>query len=350
LEDRQKSRLTALAFAVLLQAGALSAEEVRRMRYVMGTLMEVSATAERTADAERAAEAAFAPAEELDRRLSNYRGDSEIAEVNRDAYPRGVQVSSPTFDFLTACRELSDLTGGAFDVTVEPLTRLWKIRERRRDGPPSEAEIGEALKKIGYRNLELSPAGRKVRFLKQGMGVDTGGVGKGYAMARSMDAALRFPVESVTINFGGKIFYWSRVPAETELAVRNPLRKDSVWERFSVTVDSRGYSVSTSGNYERPVEISTAPRKTVGHILDLSTGRPIEGPVRSVTVISKDIVRADGLSTGIFAMGFEKGRKFAERSKDDGILILYEAPGKGLMSYASPGWTKWTAGRKRKGG
>lgn len=348
MEDRKKNRLTALAAGLLLAAQPLFPAEARRMHYVMGTLLEVSVTADDAKEAAEAAEAAFGPVEELDRLLSNYRGDSEISKLNGSGFPDGVKVSSETADFLAASLKMGEETRGAFDITVEPLTRLWRLRDRRRSGDPGEAEVREARAKVDYRKLELLPDGR-ARFEAPGMGVDTGGIGKGYALDKALGRIRTFKVRSATLNFGGEILYWSEKPCEQTVSVRDPSDKDRVWKSFEAKVGPEGLGVSTSGNYERFVTVSgKGPAHESGHILDPGSGRPAEGEIRSVTALARTGTEADGLSTAVFAEGFDKGRALADDLKDAGILILYEVPGEGLRSYKSKNWAKFVKDERKE--
>src|SRR3954462_4053502 len=135
---------------------------------------------------EAAADAAFDEARRLDELLSNYRPDSEWSQVNRRAAQGPVKISPELFRILAACVEYSRQSEGAFDISVGPLMKVWGFYKGS-GHLPHRAEVRAALNQIGYKNVELDAERRTVRFKAEGMGIDLGGVGKGYAVDKMVN-------------------------------------------------------------------------------------------------------------------------------------------------------------------
>ena len=133
-----------------------------------------------------AAEEAAEEVRRLDRMLSNYIPTSEWSEVNRDAASRPVRVSPELFDLLSDCVHYSQVSDGAFDITVGPLMKVWGFYKGT-GRLPHRAEIRGALSQVGYQNIQLDPANRTVHFAKSGVEIDPGGIGKGYAVDRMVE-------------------------------------------------------------------------------------------------------------------------------------------------------------------
>src|SRR5262249_5756165 len=135
---------------------------------------------------EAASEDAFEEARRLDRLLSNYRPQSEWSEVNRHAAEGPVKISAELFQLLSACVEYSRVSEGAFDISVGPLMKVWGFYKGT-GHLPQRSEVLESLQKVGYRNIVLDAAERTVRFAREGVELDPGGIGKGYAVDRMVE-------------------------------------------------------------------------------------------------------------------------------------------------------------------
>lgn len=313
MENQPHSIILALSLLFTF-CSSLKSAEVSRMRYVMGTILQIQVQAKVQETAEKAIEAGLQEVERLDQLLSNWKEDSEISRINREAYPNGTKTTEEMIDFLLTAKQLSELTSGYFDITIEPLTQLWKLREGKLEKMPTEEEIEKVRAKVGWKNLELSTTTRIVRFLVEGMGIDTGGIGKGYALDKALEKITGLDIESVTLNFGGQILFWSKEPKQQKIAIKNPLKPDKIWKKITLEKCPQ-FSASTSGNYEKG-----------RHILNPKTGIPVETPLRSVTVISQNATEADAYSTAIFAMDLQEGLNFTNSQKEIGVINLYETP------------------------
>ncbi|MGH9627060.1 MAG: FAD:protein FMN transferase, partial [Bryobacteraceae bacterium] len=178
------SRSSVVALLLLSSLGARaedrSLERFHAAEPHMGTLFQITLYALSAASAQAAFEAAFQRIAELDAVLSDYDPQSELMRVCREAHLGPVRVSEDLFTVLEAGQKLAVQTDGAFDVTLGPVTRLWREarQERRR---PDKTELRQARQRSGYRKLELNPDERTVFLKAAGMQLDVGGIGKGYA-------------------------------------------------------------------------------------------------------------------------------------------------------------------------
>lgn len=197
--------------------------------------------------------------------------------------------------------KISEWTGGAFDITVAPLSALWNIQEAV--CPPSGDEIGEARSLTGYQGITLD--GNRLTFSRAGMGIDLGAVGKGFAAASAYDALCLSGVKNAVLNFGGNVtVIGDKNGKGYQVGIRNPAGG------IAGVVSVSDASVVTSGGYERYFEYEG---RRYHHILDPRTGYPAESDLLSATVVSSDHILADILSTAFFVCGSEESRQLYER-------------------------------------
>jgi len=155
---------------------------------------------------EGASEDAFEEVRRLDRMLSNYRPESEWSEVNRHAAERPVKVSEELFQLLAACVDYSRQSEGAFDISVGPLMKIWGFYKGS-GHLPHRAEVRGALTKVGYRNILLDATRLTVRFARPGVELDPGGIGKGYAVDRMVDALRKDGIATALVSASGSSIY-----------------------------------------------------------------------------------------------------------------------------------------------
>lgn len=298
-----------------LQAIVQESDPVVQQRYVMGSLCTITAFGPKAA-----VEQAFEEVRRWDGILSNYKEDSELSRLNRE----GTSHPSADFaDFLRECRRYSDLSEGAFDVTVAPLVKLWGFFDREYR-VPSRSELEATLRKVGRERVVFENG--SVR-LEAGTELDPGAIGKGYAVDRAVDVLKKAGVQSAFVDFGSSVFALGTPPGREgwHVAIRDPFEKD----RVLGTLDLRDASVSTSGGYEKFFEIDG---KKYGHILDPRTGMPAEG-VASVSVLASTATASDALATAIFVGGLE----IAEKA---GVQAFFVSSDPKAEAHRTDGWAK----------
>jgi thiamine biosynthesis lipoprotein len=243
----------------------------------------------------------------LDALLSNYRDDTPLARVNREAAKRPVEVPRELADLLAASQRWSRASEGAFDVTVGPLMKAWGFfRGEGRVPPAAELEAARAV--VGYRHLRVDLEHHTVRFELPGVELDLGGIGKGYAADSVVRLLRRRGVGSALVNLGGSSVYGLGSPPGApawQVSVADPTAP----ERKALDVPLRDRALSISGGYGRFFE-KDGVRYT--HIMDPRSGRPVQG-VLSVAVLSAGATDGDALDDVLFVLGPRRARAFLAR-------------------------------------
>ncbi|MFP4267884.1 MAG: FAD:protein FMN transferase [Spirochaetaceae bacterium] len=237
--------------------------------------------------------------------------DSEISRINSMAGREAVEVSEDTFTVVEKAMDYSELSKGRFDLTIKPLIDLWGIgTDNQRI--PSEEEIGGALNKIDYTKVDLDSDASTVFLEEEGMGIDLGGIAKGYAADLSVQYLKEHGVEYGIVNFGGNVYAFGEKYGETpwKIGVQKP---EGTRGEYLGIVEVTDKTVVTSGKYERFFEKDGVKYH---HILGTNDGYPVENNLSSVTVIAESSLDADALSTLFFTLGLEEGVDMAENMEE----------------------------------
>ena len=284
-----------------------------RAQYLMGTIADLTAVAPSEAIAQEAITAGFHEIRRLEQLLSTWIETSELSRVNAAAGRVPVAVSPETFELLTRAVEIGALTGGAFDITVGPAVRLWKVTEA--DRVPTMMELAIAAQYVDYRLLRLDREQRTAFLEKPGMQIDIGGIGKGYAAEHAAAVMREAGAIGGLIGIAGDFRIFGRRADSTAwpVGIQHPRRSDSVL----AMLESVDEAVSTSGDYER---FFFKDRIRYHHILDPRTLTPAR-LCQSVTIVAPDATTADGLATGVFVMGPEQGMALVERLGFAAVIV-----------------------------
>lgn len=229
---------------------------------------------------------------------------SEVSNFNQ-AEAGEYEVSKELYELLKLAGEYSELTEGAFDVTIEPVSSLWDFTASEPVVPEKEA-ILEELEYVGYQNLKLESG--TVKKEKNKTGIDLGAIAKGYIADKIKEHLLANGVESATIDLGGNILLIGGKPDGTDfkVGIQKPFedRKEIIG-----MVPLKDYAAVSSGIYER---CFTKDGVFYHHILNPKTGYPCESDLTAVTILAPDAARADALSTSCFILGKEKGKELID--------------------------------------
>jgi thiamine biosynthesis lipoprotein len=263
---------------------------------------------------ESAASAAFAEVHRLDRLLSNYRADSEWSAMNREAASRPFRVTPELFALLSTCLEYSRRSAGAFDVSVGPLMRVWGFYKD--EGALAKREdVSGTLNRVGYRHIELDAAARTVRFMRPGMELDPGGIGKGYAVDRMIEVIRGAGVHIALVSASGSSIYGLGAPPGEPggwpIAIRSP-RDPSAVRTHAIL---KNMSLSTSGSYEK---FFWAEGRTYSHILDPRTGYPAQG-TSAVSVLAPRTIDSEAWTKPFFI----NGRSWTLAYKPAGFRVFF---------------------------
>jgi thiamine biosynthesis lipoprotein len=270
---------------------------LERAEEAMGTTFSVVLHGDDRSKLELAADAAFEEIDRIDRMLSNYRPASEWSEVNRRAALGAVKVSGELFHLLAACIEYSKRSGGSFDVTVGALVKVWGFYKG--EGVlPDAADVAAARARVGYKRVHLDPIARTVRFDREGVELDPGGIGKGYAVDRVVDVLRRMNVHTALVSAGGSSIYGMGAPPEGR-GWRITIRAPDDPQATAADVLLKNTSLSTSGGYAK---FFRAKGRTWSHIIDPRTGYPARG-VSSVSVVAPRAIDSEAWTKPYFING-----------------------------------------------
>jgi thiamine biosynthesis lipoprotein len=218
---------------------------------------------------------------------------------------------------LQAARQVSEWTSGKFDVTFGVMSGLWKFDYQNQDGSiPARSEIERRRKLIDYRDLLVDERAGTAFLRREGMAVNLGGIGKGYAVDRAQDILRKRGFRNFMIQFGGDMYVAGRSGDRPwRLGIQDPRGPAN---RIFAEMDLSESTFSTSGDYAR---FFIKGGRRYHHILDPATGEPATG-CRSVTIVTSSATAADGLSTGVFILGPEAGMALIERLPGvEGVIV-----------------------------
>lgn len=311
--------LSALVIITITGCGRQDGKEisVNRIGYALNTQIEITIYGK---DDEQLITDCFALCTKYEKMFSRTMEDSEIALLNENGK---MTVSDETTELLSKGLYYSELSDGAFDITIEPVSSLWDFTSGENELPDSNL-IQKNLQYIDYRKVQIE--GNSVS-LKEGMGIDLGAIAKGYIADRLKEYLQEQGVESAYISLGGNVLcIGSKLSgADFLIGIRNP---QSTAGEPVVGVSVSDKSIVTSGTYERYIIIDG---KKYHHILNPKTGYSYENNLDSVTIISDKSVDGDGLSTTCFALGLDEGMKLIN-SLDNVWAIFIDQEGNIIYS------------------
>lgn len=287
----------------------------------MGVEFEVVLYAPSEPAAKQALTAAFARVAELDKTLSDYAPESELSRLSAASLSaEPVKVSQDLWTVLSASQQLSARSEGKFDLTIGPLTKLWR-RARRQKELPTKEQIERALESVGYKNLVLDEKLHTAKLFKPNMRLDAGGIAKGFAAEEALAKIRELGITQALVRASGDIAAGDPPPGEKGWKIGlAPLDPDRPPERFILLKNA---AVSTSGDSRQHLIVDG---KRYSHIIDPHTGYGIAGR-SSVSVIAKSGIDADSIASAVSILGPEKGLKLVEETPGAAALMIVDEEG-----------------------
>jgi FAD:protein FMN transferase len=264
---------------------------MRRARPLLGTFVEIAVAGAPPAEMEAGIEAAFAVVATVHRLMSFHDEGSDISRLNRDACAAAVAVHPWTFEVLDIARDLHRRSAGVFDIGVAPVLQGLGLLPRRDDETPvpSAATRGDDAVEL---LLE-----RRVRFRDRGVRIDLGGIAKGYAVDRAVDALRRCGIAEGAVNAGGDLAVFG--PNPHAIHIRDPRQP----QRLMCEVALHDGALATSGGRFDPLSSGETADSAV---IDPRTGAPVHGVI-GATVRAPACVHADALTKIVMAAGEAAG-------------------------------------------
>lgn len=268
----------------------------------------------------RATQAAEAALEEIDRiedQLTVYRETSEVSRLNRLAAAQPVSVSENLFQLLAQSALLTEQTEGAFDVATGALIKAWGFH-RRLGRVPNAPERADVADQTGMKNVLLDSKNRMVRFLKPGVEINFGSIGKGYALDQAAERMRTHGIRNALLHGGHSSVCAIGTGPERgrgwPVGIRHPWKPDQRLATVRLKDRALGTSAATFQHLEH------AGRK-LGHILDPRTCWPAES-MASASVVAPTAALADALATAFFILGVDKARLYCENHPEIAAVLL----------------------------
>jgi len=318
--------LLLIAYCLPLFSGCTKQDQMyKESRVLMDTYCTITVVSPSKEKARAAIDAGYAEIEKLDTYLNNFSPDSEISAVSRSSGAGPVKVSEETLDLVKKTIGVSADTGGAFDPTIAPVLKLWKFSGRPADPTlPSLHAVKNALKLVDYRKIKVSGESSQIYLEDTGMELDLGGIAKGYAADRAVEAIKAKGIKAALVAIAGDIrgYGLNTNGNAWKVGIQDPRpeneKSDKPWEDVFATISLKDRAISTAGDYQR---FFIQDGKRYHHIIDPATGYPSDSGLISVSVIAPEGHVADGIDTAILILGAEKGMKLLESKGIDGVLV-----------------------------
>ena len=259
----------------------------------------------------------------VEARMSTFRTDSELSRINGQRHTDWIPISAELYQVLAAAQEVSQLTQGAFDVTVGPLVDLWGFGPGGERHVPGEAALHAVKSRVGYEKLELRADPPALRKRHPELSIDLSGIAKGLAVDRAAEALSGLHVTNYLVEVGGELRgHGHNARGEPwQIAIERPQPDARVpYAIFAL----RDLASATSGGYRNYFE---AGGRRYSHTIDPATGRPVTHRLASVTVLDASCMRADALATGLLVLGPEQGMRLAEAQGIPAYFIVATAQG-----------------------
>ncbi len=306
----------AVAIFLLTMIDSISIKKFTRSEMMMDTLVEISVfgMGKDKKKLENAIDSAFTEIDRIEKLMSRFIVTSEIAEINASDSDE-IYISSETAYILQNSQVISDLTGGAFDVTLAELMELWGFTG---DSPsvPDKSAIERLMKHTGNEKYSVSGIDTiyRVKLEDPEVKIDLGGIAKGYAIKRAAEVLKESGVKSAMVDAGGDIVVIGNKKGKPfNVGIKSP---DG--EGIIGVIGAEDIAIVTSGDYER---FFIEGGVKYHHIIDPATGYPAR-KCKSVTIIADDALVADALSTAVFVMGAEAGIQLVDGLDEVEAMII----------------------------
>ena len=253
---------------------------------------------------------------------TDYKPDSELNQLCNSAGSNiSFNCSPALFDILKLSKEAFEKSKGTFDITLGPLTHLWRLYRKEKAFPDS-VSVNEKLQLTGFRKLKLDTINQSAFLVQKGMQLDLGGIAQGYIAQKAIDLLKKNKIENALVDASGDIVCIGKPPGKTgwAIAVSVPENEDELFSRQLFVSNS---AVTTSGDIHRFIEHNG---KRYSHLINPSTGYGITS-TQNVTVIANDGTTADWLTKACSILPKKEAMKLA-RQMNAGLLIVETKKGK----------------------
>jgi len=282
----------------------------------MGSHFTFTAVSSDDSLAWRALRAGLRETQRIDHLCSYWDSTSQVVKINRWAGIRPVVVDQEVFALIQRTLKISELSGGAFDITFASSDKIYLFDKLAHPSLPDSVTVRQSIRRIGWQKIQLDAATHSVFLPEKGMRINLAGILQGYGVRRAQELMKKMGIASGLINGSGDVYCWGRQPDGSgwRIAIGDPARPQSVSSWLTVS----DLAVVTAGNYE---QYFTVAGKYYGHIINPHTGYPATG-LRSVTIICPDVELADALDDAVFVLGPVAGLALINRLKGISCTLI----------------------------
>lgn len=283
---------------------------------LMGSVFQITLVASDSISAHQNINKAIAEIERIENLISEWRPQTQISQVNQNAGIKPIKVDKEVFELTKKAIWFSDLSNGAFDISIVAMDKIWKF-DGTMEKLPSKKAVRKSITNVNYKNIVLDPINSTIFLSKKGMKIGFGSIGKGYAADKARELLQKLDVKAGIINAAGDVATWgTQINGNPwRIGVNNPLETG---ETIAILEFSGNNAVTTSGNYEKYVEIDD---KRYSHIINPKTGYP-STELMSVTIVGENAEMCNGFSTSIMVLGLAKGLRMIEKHPDYKYIII----------------------------
>ena len=255
--------------------------------------------------------------ERIEDLLSEFRVDSMTSKINEDAGIAPTLLNKEVFGLIERSLQISQISNGAFDITIGPLKKLYQFNNSEFDFPKA-GQITKALKGVGYEKVKLDASSLMVKLKEPGMRISFAAIGKGYAADQVRKIWKSLEVESGYINASGDLCAFGKNEESNPwtIGIANPNKKNTPLLHLVL----RDRAIATSGDYE---QFFMHMGKRYSHSLNPKTGLPLSG-IKSVSVISPSAELSDGLATAVYTLGEKAGISFVNSLPQTHAIVINE--------------------------
>ena len=295
---------------------ALAQVQQTKTANLMGSVFQITIVDKDSISAHQNSMKVIEEIERIENLISEWRPETQISQVNRNAGIRPIKVDPEVFEITKKAIWFSEISDGAFDISIVAMDKVWKF-DGSMEKIPSKAAIRKSIKKVNYKNIILDSKNSTIFLSKKGMKIGFGSIGKGYAADKGRELMQSLGVQSGIINAAGDISTWGRQldGQPWRIGVNNPFETG---ETIEILEFSTNKAVTTSGNYEKYAEIDN---KRYSHIINPKTGYP-STQISSVTIVGENAEMCNGFSTSMMVLDLKKGLKLIKKYPDFQYIIL----------------------------
>lgn len=311
----KKNKFSWLFVCFLLTNNFFAQVLSKRDTVLMGSKFDISIVADDSLQAEENINLVIDEIIRIENLISEWKPTSQISEVNRNAGIKPIKVDKEVFELTKRALFFSEITNGAFDISIAAMDKIWKF-DGSMDALPSQEIITKAIERVGYKNIILNEEDYSIFLTKQGMKIGFGSTGKGYAADKGRALMENLEITAGIVNASGDMATWGNQPNGSKwlIGINNPFKKN----KWIKVLKVNRIAITTSGDYEKYVEFNGI---RYAHIINPKTGMPSTG-LTSVTVIGPNAEMANGFSTSIMLLGKEKGFELLSQYPEYACLIL----------------------------